>query len=61
MFLKSMFQIVFLITNSIIKIFTYKTDFDFVLPYYNNNNMIECNNYSRVRCLDGDMDSVFFV
>ena len=59
MFFNIIFQRVFVAANMLIDIFVYKDDY--VLPYYNtdldnNNNNTKCR-----RCLDGDMDSVFFV
>ena len=57
MFLNIIFQRVFVAANMLIDIFVYKDNY--VLPYYNtdlNNNSTKCK-----RCLDGDMDSVFFV
>ena len=58
MFLNIIFQRLFVAANVIIEVFLYKDNY--VLPYYNtdvdNNNNTNCK-----RCLDGDMDSVFFV
>ena len=57
MFFNIIFQRLFVAANVIIEVFLYKDNY--VLPYYNtdiNNNTTNCK-----RCLDGDMDSVFFV
>ena len=61
MFLNIIFQRVFLAANMIIDVFLYKDNY--VLPYYNTdiNNNNDNNNTNCKRCLDGDMDSVFFV
>ena len=60
MFFNIIFQRLFVAANVIIEVFLYKDNY--VLPYYNtdidNNN--NTNNNCK-RCLDGDMDSVFFV
>ena len=60
MFSKFIFQRIFVIATSIIEVFIYKSGP--VLPFYNTD--VECNNYNNSigkRCLDADMDSVFFV
>jgi hypothetical protein len=53
------FQKIIAAATMIIEIFVYKSEP--VLPHYIN--QIECNNNSTIgkRCLDGNMDSVFFV
>ena len=60
MFSNFLFQRIAVVAASIIKVFIYKSDP--VLPFYNTN--VDCNNYNNSigkRCLDADMDSVFFV
>lgn len=62
MFSKFLFQRIVVIATSIIEVFIYKSDP--VLPFYNTD--VECNNnyYNNSigkKCLDADMDSVFFV
>lgn len=62
MFSKFFFQRITVIATSIIEVFIYKSDP--VLPFYNTD--LECNNYYYnnsigKKCLDADMDSVFFV
>ena len=54
-----LFQKIILASTALLQIFIYKTEP--VLPYYISD--IECNNNSSIgkRCLDGDMDSVFFI
>jgi hypothetical protein len=58
MFSHFIFQRIFFAANMIIDIFVYKENY--VLPYYNTDINNKNNNSCR-RCLDGDMDSVFFV
>jgi hypothetical protein len=52
-------RIVLASAASLIDIFVYKSEP--VLPFYNTD--LECNNNASIgkRCLDADMDSVFFV
>ncbi len=59
MFFNIIFQRVFVAANMIIDAFLYNDNY--VLPYYNTD--VEINNKINncKRCLDGDMDSVFFV
>jgi len=60
MFSNFLFQRIVVIATSIIEVFVYKSDP--VLPFYNTD--VDCNNYNNsfgLRCLDADMDSVFFV
>ena len=64
MFSHFIFRRIFVAATMIIDIFVHK-DIN-VLPYYvtdieNNNDNNNNNNNSCKRCLDGDMDSVFFV
>jgi hypothetical protein len=62
MFFNIIFQRLFVAANVIIEVFLYKDNY--VLPYYNtdlDNNNNNNNNNNCKRCLDGDMDSVFFV
>jgi len=62
MFLNIIFQRLFVAASVIIDSFLYKDNY--VLPYYNtdiNNNNNNNNTNNCKRCLDGDMDSVFFV
>jgi hypothetical protein len=59
MFFNIIFQRVFVAANMLIDIFVYKDDY--VLPYYNTDINNKNNNTNCKRCLDGDMDSVFFV
>ena len=60
-----LFQKIIVAVTMILELFVYKTEP--VLPFYlecdnNNNNNNNNNNYTiGKRCLDGDMDSVFFV
>ena len=61
MFSNFLFQRIVVIATSIIEVFVYKSDP--VLPFYNTE--VDCNNiYNNSigkKCLDADMDSVFFV
>jgi hypothetical protein len=59
MFSHFIFQRIFFAANMIIDIFVYKENY--VLPYYNTDINNKNKNNSCRRCLDGDMDSVFFV
>jgi len=58
MFSNYLFQKIFIGVSSVIEVFLYKSDP--LLPYYTSD--IECNYNTTVgkRCLDADMDSVFF-
>ena len=56
MFFNIIFQRLFVAASVIIDSFLYKDNY--VLPYYNTD--LDNNNICK-RCLDGDMDSVFFV
>jgi len=60
MFSNFLFQRIVVIATSIIEVFVYKSGP--VLPFYNTE--IDYNNYNNSigkKCLDADMDSVFFV
>lgn len=61
MFSKFLFQKIVVIATSIMEVFVYKSGP--VLPFYNTE--VGCNNiYNNSigkKCLDADMDSVFFV
>ena len=59
MFLNIIFQRLFVAANVIIEVFLYKDNY--VLPYYNTDLDNNNSNNNCKRCLDGDMDSVFFV
>jgi len=58
MFSKFLFQRIVMSFSAIVEVFIYKSDP--VLPYYTSD--IECDYNTTVgkRCLDADMDSVFF-
>jgi hypothetical protein len=63
MFSNFLFQRIVVIATSIIEVFVYKSGP--VLPFYNTeidyNNYNNYNNSIGKKCLDADMDSVFFV
>jgi len=51
-----LFQKIMIASSALLKLFIYKTEY--VLPYYVDD--LESNNSCK-RCLDGDIDSVFFI
>jgi hypothetical protein len=56
-----LFQKIVMAATMILELFVYERECEPVLPYYNTR--LECDNKYAIgkKCLDGDMDSIFFV